>query len=102
MTKTSSPPPFPGRVNARFIPSGDQAGAESGLAFRLRFALPVPSGAIENTSSFFSAGSNRQAPSLTNAILPFAAWEPAVADPPPRPASAPARTSTASSRARAE
>jgi hypothetical protein len=45
-------------------------------------------------SSFFSVGSKRQAASLTYAIRPFAAWESAFAEPPPRTASAPVNAST--------
>jgi hypothetical protein len=45
-------------------------------------------------SSFFSAGSKRQAPSLTYAMRPFADCEPALADPPAIAATAPTSAST--------
>jgi hypothetical protein len=95
MTNTSSLLALLGRVKASFVPSADQAGAPSGLAFLVRSALPEPSGAIEKMSSFFRVGSKRQAASLTYPIRPFAAWEPALADPPAMAATAPASTSTA-------
>src|SRR5207344_2045820 len=82
MTKTSSLLALPGRVNAILVPSADQAGLPSGFALLVRSALPDPSGAIEKMSSFFRVGSKRHAASLTYAIRPFAAWEPALADPP--------------------
>src|SRR5262245_44830799 len=94
MTKTSSLLALPGRTNASLDPSADHEGLPSGFAFLVRSALPDPSGAIEKMSSFFSVGSKRQAPSLTYAIRPFAAWEPALADPPPIAATAPASAST--------
>src|SRR5436309_1569307 len=94
MTKTSSLLPLPGRTNATLAPSTDHAGLPSGFGLLVRSALPDPSGAIEKMSSFFSVGSKRQAASLTYAIRPFAAWEPAFADPPPSTASAPASAST--------
>ena len=95
MTNTSSLSAFPGRVNASFVPSADQAGLPSGLALLVRSTLPDPSGAIEKMSSFFRDGSKRQAASLTYAIRPLAACEPALADPPAMAATAPASTSTA-------
>jgi len=94
MTKTSSLLLLPGRTNATLVPSVDHAGLPSGFGLLVRSALPDPSGAIEKMSSFFSVGSKRQAASLTYAIRPFAAWEPAFADPPPSTASAPASAST--------
>src|SRR5215203_1528262 len=98
MTKTSSLFALPGRVNASIMPSADHAGLASGLALLVRSALPDPSGAIEKRSSFFTAGSKRQAASLTYAIRPLAAWEPAsAATAPAMAATAPASMSTARS-----